>query len=97
VNRVLDSYHLELTPKSYDLARNLDYLLHFFQEHCRKYYKALETWIPWLSQAENKLDSLRPDSFSRRDVEKHLRDLSNFRNEVRDWFLGMALNVTYTK
>ena len=53
------------------------------QEHCRKYYKALESWIPWLSQAENKLDLLRPESFSRRDVDKHLRDLSNFRNEVR--------------
>ncbi|KAL1115034.1 hypothetical protein AAG570_007065 [Ranatra chinensis] len=45
-------------------------------EHCRKYYRALESFIPWLSQAENKLDSLRPDSFTQRDVEKHLRDLS---------------------
>ncbi|XP_065222552.1 dystonin isoform X14 [Planococcus citri] len=51
-------------------------------EHCRKYYKALETFIPWLSQAENKLDSLRPDTFKRIDVEKQLRELSAFRNDV---------------
>ncbi|XP_054274796.1 dystonin isoform X14 [Macrosteles quadrilineatus] len=51
-------------------------------EHCRKYYRALEAFIPWLSQAENKVDSLRPDSFKRRDVEKQLRELSAFRNDV---------------
>uniref|UniRef100_A0A0K8TB91 Dystonin n=1 Tax=Lygus hesperus TaxID=30085 RepID=A0A0K8TB91_LYGHE len=51
-------------------------------EHCRKYYKSLESFVPWLSQAENKLDSLRPDSFSRRDLDKHLRDLASFRNDV---------------
>lgn len=51
-------------------------------EHCRKYYKALETFIPWLSQAENKLDSLRPDTFKRTDVERQLRELSLFRNDV---------------
>ncbi|XP_073988701.1 dystonin-like protein short stop isoform X27 [Rhodnius prolixus] len=51
-------------------------------DHCRKYYKSLENFIPWLSQAENKLDSLRPDSFTRRDLDKHLRDLASFRNDV---------------
>ncbi|XP_046680771.1 dystonin isoform X32 [Homalodisca vitripennis] len=51
-------------------------------EHCRKYYRALEAFIPWLAQAENRVDSLRPDSFKRRDVEKQLRELSAFRNEV---------------
>lgn len=28
------------------------------------------------------MDSLRPDSFKRRDVEKQLRELSAFRNDV---------------
>ena len=52
------------------------------QEHCKKYYRALETFIPWLSQAENKLDSLKPDTYKRTDVEKQLRELSLFRNDV---------------
>ncbi|XP_072153553.1 microtubule-actin cross-linking factor 1 isoform X31 [Bemisia tabaci] len=51
-------------------------------EHCKKYYRALESFIPWLSQAENKLDALRPDSFKRRDVERQLRELATFRNDV---------------
>lgn len=57
-------------------------LLLCLQEHCRKYYRALEAFIPWLAQAENKVDALRPDSFKRKDVEKQLRELSAFRNEV---------------
>ncbi|CAH1393332.1 unnamed protein product [Nezara viridula] len=52
------------------------------EEHCRKYYKGLEAFIPWLSQVENKLESLSPESFSRRDLDKHLRDLSSLRNDV---------------
>nr|XP_024217733.1 dystonin isoform X10 [Halyomorpha halys] len=51
-------------------------------EHCRKYYKGLEAFIPWLSQVENKLESLSPESFSRRDLDKHLRDLASLRNDV---------------
>ncbi|XP_075219795.1 dystonin-like protein short stop isoform X24 [Lycorma delicatula] len=51
-------------------------------EHCRKYYRVLEGFIPWLSQAENRLDALKPDSFKRRDVERQLRELSAFRNDV---------------
>ncbi len=42
----------------------------------------MEAFIPWLSQAENKLDSLKPDTFKRIDVEKQLRELSLFRNDV---------------
>ncbi|XP_024083990.1 dystonin isoform X23 [Cimex lectularius] len=56
--------------------------LHTSMEHCRKYYKSLEAFVPWLSQAESRLESLRPDSFSRRDLDKHLRDLATFRNDV---------------
>ncbi|CAA9995511.1 unnamed protein product [Nesidiocoris tenuis] len=51
-------------------------------EHCRKYYKALESFVPWLSQAENRLDALRPDSFARRDLDKHLQELAAFRNDL---------------
>lgn len=51
-------------------------------EHCRKYYRAQESFTPWLTQAENKLELIRPNSFSKRDVDKQLRELSTFRNEV---------------
>jgi len=51
-------------------------------EHCRKYYRAQESFTPWLAQAENKLELIRPNSFSKKDVDKQLRELSAFRNEV---------------
>lgn len=51
-------------------------------EHCRKYYRALETFLPWLRQAEDKLDSLRPSSFKRKHMEKQLKELQAFRNDV---------------
>lgn len=51
-------------------------------EHCRKYYRALETFLPWLRQAEDKLDSLRPSSFKRKHMEKQLKELQVFRNDV---------------
>lgn len=35
-----------------------------------------------MSQAENKLDLLKPDTYKRKDVEKQLRELSLFRNDV---------------
>ncbi|XP_072387789.1 microtubule-actin cross-linking factor 1 isoform X30 [Diabrotica undecimpunctata] len=52
------------------------------KEHCRKYYKALETFLPWLRQAEDKLDTLRPSSFQKKHIEKQLKELQAFRNEV---------------
>nr|CAI5837429.1 unnamed protein product [Callosobruchus analis] len=52
------------------------------KEHCKKYYKALETFLPWLRQAEDKLESLQPSSFQRKHIEKQLKELQNFRNEV---------------
>ena len=51
-------------------------------EHCKKYYKSHTTFLPWLRQAEDKLDSLKPASFKRKDIENQLKELSFFRNEV---------------
>nr|XP_022907001.1 microtubule-actin cross-linking factor 1 isoform X2 [Onthophagus taurus] len=51
-------------------------------EHCKKYYRSLETFLPWLRQAEDKLDSLKPSSFKRKHIEKQLKELQSFRNEV---------------
>ena len=52
------------------------------QEHCRKYYRAQESFLPWLTQAEIKLESLQPASFKRKDIERQLKELGTFRNEV---------------
>ncbi|XP_049817745.1 dystonin isoform X11 [Aethina tumida] len=52
------------------------------KEHCRKYYNVLEAFLPWLRQAEDKLDTLKPSSFQRKHIEKQLKELQNFRNEV---------------
>ncbi|XP_074102800.1 dystonin-like protein short stop isoform X19 [Cotesia typhae] len=51
-------------------------------EHCKKYYRAQDSFLPWLRQAEDKLESLKPASFKRKDIEKQLKELSSFRNEV---------------
>ncbi|XP_076226828.1 dystonin-like protein short stop isoform X32 [Nomia melanderi] len=51
-------------------------------EHCKKYYKAQDTFLPWLRQAEDRLECLKPASFKRKDIEKQLKELSSFRNEV---------------
>ncbi|XP_015177045.1 PREDICTED: dystonin isoform X17 [Polistes dominula] len=51
-------------------------------EHCKKYYRAQDQFLPWLRQAEDKLESLKPASFKRKDIEKQLKELSSFRNEV---------------
>nr|CAD7258245.1 unnamed protein product [Timema shepardi] len=51
-------------------------------EHCRKYYRAQESLLPWLSQAEDKLETLQPASFKRKDIERQLKELGTFRNEV---------------
>lgn len=51
-------------------------------EHCKKYYRAQDQFLPWLRQAEDKLENLRSSSFKRKDIEKQLKELSSFRNEV---------------
>ncbi|XP_034249390.1 dystonin isoform X6 [Thrips palmi] len=51
-------------------------------EHCRKYYRAQEQFLPWLLQAEDKLESLQPASFKRKDIERQLKELAAFRNDV---------------
>jgi len=38
--------------------------------------------LPWLTQAENKLETLQPASFKRKDIERQLKELGTFRNEV---------------
>ncbi|XP_050356012.1 dystonin isoform X19 [Nymphalis io] len=51
-------------------------------EHCRKYNKAQESFLPWLSDAEDRLAKLPPLAFTKKDVEKQLRELQQIRNDV---------------
>ncbi|XP_052740614.1 dystonin isoform X29 [Bicyclus anynana] len=51
-------------------------------EHCRKYNKAQESFLPWLSDAEDRLAKLPPVAFTKKDVEKQLRELQQIRNDV---------------
>ncbi|XP_072947995.1 microtubule-actin cross-linking factor 1 isoform X6 [Epargyreus clarus] len=51
-------------------------------EHCRKYSKAQESFLPWLADAEERLARLPPAAASRKDVERQLRDLQLVRNDV---------------
>ncbi|KAJ8676763.1 hypothetical protein QAD02_012550, partial [Eretmocerus hayati] len=51
-------------------------------EHCKKFYRGQSTFLPWLKLAEDKLESLKPASFKRKDIEKQLKELSSFRNDV---------------
>ncbi|KAK7865644.1 hypothetical protein R5R35_006900 [Gryllus longicercus] len=51
-------------------------------EHCRKYYRAQESFLPWLGQAEDKIETLKPASFKRKDIERQSKELASFRNEV---------------
>ncbi|XP_076267566.1 dystonin-like protein short stop isoform X46 [Rhynchophorus ferrugineus] len=52
------------------------------KEHCRKYYTALESFLPWLRQAEDKIDSLKLQSFEKKHIEKQLKEIQTFRNEI---------------
>ncbi|XP_026332692.1 microtubule-actin cross-linking factor 1, isoforms 1/2/3/5 isoform X13 [Hyposmocoma kahamanoa] len=51
-------------------------------EHCRKYSKAQESFLPWLSSAEDRLAKLPAAAFTKKEVEKQLRELQQIRNDI---------------
>ncbi|KPJ00723.1 Dystonin [Papilio xuthus] len=51
-------------------------------EHCRKYSKAQENFLPWLSDTEERLLKLPPTTFTKKEVEKQLRELQQIRNDI---------------
>jgi len=52
------------------------------QEHCRKYDKARETFLKWLSSAEDKLEALKLTSFKKIDIDKQLKEMNIFKNDL---------------
>lgn len=51
-------------------------------EHCKKYDKILEPFVKWLTQAEDKLESFRLTSFKKADIDKLLKDVNSFKNDL---------------
>lgn len=51
-------------------------------EHCKNFHKAQSIFLPWLRQAEDKFEKLKPSSYKRIDIENQLKELSSFRNEI---------------
>ncbi|XP_022123578.2 dystonin isoform X29 [Pieris rapae] len=51
-------------------------------EHYRKYNKAQESFLPWMAEAEKQLRELPAVAFTRKELERQLRDLQHIRNDV---------------
>ncbi|XP_043245138.1 dystonin-like isoform X38 [Amphibalanus amphitrite] len=51
-------------------------------DHCRKYHSTLERFVPWLDSSEIRLERLQPISFHRSEIQKQLREIQAFKNEV---------------
>ncbi|KAF9797759.1 hypothetical protein SFRURICE_017954 [Spodoptera frugiperda] len=52
------------------------------KEHCRKFHKAQESFVPWLSDLEDRLAKLPATAFTKKEVEKQLRELQQIRNDI---------------
>ncbi|XP_076320054.1 microtubule-actin cross-linking factor 1-like isoform X9 [Tachypleus tridentatus] len=48
----------------------------------RRFHSALAEFIPWLEECERKLDSLQPISFQRTELDKQVKDIQAFKNEL---------------
>ncbi|XP_061380488.1 microtubule-actin cross-linking factor 1 isoform X17 [Danaus plexippus] len=51
-------------------------------EHCRKYSKAQESFVPWLVEVEERLATRPPLALTKKDVERQLKELQQIRNDV---------------
>ncbi|CAG0891815.1 unnamed protein product [Cyprideis torosa] len=51
-------------------------------EHLRKYQTAQSTFLPWLSQAEDKFDSFKAPSFFKQTLEQQIREAQLFKNDL---------------
>ncbi|XP_071449100.1 microtubule-actin cross-linking factor 1, isoforms 1/2/3/4/5 isoform X30 [Hetaerina americana] len=52
-------------------------------EHCRKYHRAKDSFLPWLTDAEARLEALQTaSSYQKRDLERQIKDLQAFSNEA---------------
>ncbi|XP_046442954.1 microtubule-actin cross-linking factor 1-like isoform X9 [Daphnia pulex] len=51
-------------------------------ELCRKYDGSQETFIPWLDQAEEKLNQMQPVAFKKSDLDAQVKELQSFRNDM---------------
>ena len=78
--------NLERLQKSWDKLKketqDRNTRLQTCQEHCRKYDKALGTFLKWLNQAEDKFDKFKLNSFKKLDIDKQIKEVNAFKNDL---------------
>lgn len=44
-------------------------------EHCRSFHSAMEKFVSWMQQAEDKMEGLEPISFFKLELEKQIKEI----------------------
>jgi hypothetical protein len=51
-------------------------------EHCKKYDRTREPFLTWLTGAENKFEKFRLTSYKKPDIDKLLKEVNAFKNDL---------------
>ncbi|CAG0912338.1 unnamed protein product [Notodromas monacha] len=51
-------------------------------EHCRRFVTSQSIFLPWMAKMEDKLDRIGPISFKKHEVERQLKEMQSFKNEL---------------
>ncbi|XP_067121200.1 microtubule-actin cross-linking factor 1-like isoform X10 [Centruroides vittatus] len=51
-------------------------------DNCKKFISAYESFIPWLEGSEKKLSTLQNISFQRTELDKQIREIQAFKNDI---------------
>ncbi|XP_022692769.1 microtubule-actin cross-linking factor 1-like isoform X2 [Varroa jacobsoni] len=51
-------------------------------ENCKRFYSVLNKFGPWLQGTEAKFNELKPPSYHRADLDKQIREIQTFKNEM---------------
>lgn len=51
-------------------------------ELCRKYDGSQDTLLPWLDQAEEKIERMQPVAFKKSELDMQIKELQSFRNDI---------------
>ncbi|CAM1318721.1 shot (predicted), partial [Pycnogonum litorale] len=77
---------LDNTRKQWDKIRkeatNRNNRLQGCLENCKRFHSALDNFTPWLEQAEHRLGSMQPISFKKKELDKQIKELQLFKNDV---------------
>ena len=53
-----------------------------FQEQCRKFLTAQSMFLPWLDDVESKLSRMHAVSFKKPDLDRQIKEMQAFKNEL---------------